>query len=79
MLSCEPILESFIKPRNFNPLVVSGVQSISTIISAVDNFYSVDPGTVKYPDLSVVQETSHSKESSNEKGPTFYAISSCNL
>ena len=67
MASCEPTLESFIKPRNFNLLVVSGAQSVSTIISAVDNFYPVDPGTVKYPDLTVVQETSHSKESSDEK------------
>ena len=46
--SCEPTLASFIKPRNSNPLVVSGVND--TIISAVGNLYSVDPGTTKDPD-----------------------------
>ena len=45
LLSCAPTLESFIQPRNSNLLVVSGVQSISTIISTVDNLYSVDSGT----------------------------------
>ena len=47
-----------------NPLVVSAVQSI---ISAVDNLYSVDIGTVKDPDASAVQETSHSEEPSDEE------------
>ena len=45
LLSCAPTLESFIQSRNSYLLVVSGVQSISTIISTVDNLYSVDPGT----------------------------------
>ena len=55
-LSCEPMLESFIKPSNSNTLVVSGVQSTFNTISesAVENLYSVDPDTEKDPDLSVV-------------------------
>ena len=58
--------------KSSNPLVVSGVQSISTIISAVDNLYSVDPGTVtKDPDLS---KTSYSKKISDEEDLAFYAV-----
>ena len=72
---CEPTLESFIKPSNSNLLVVSGLQSIFTIISPVDNLCFVDPGTVKDPDLSFVQETSYSEES-NDEDPAFYVISS---
>ena len=56
-------------------LVVSGVQSISTIIPAMDNLYSVDPGTVtKDPDLSVVQKTSYSEKSNDEEDLAFYVI-----
>ena len=40
----------------------------------MDNLYSVDPGPVKDPDLSVVQKTSHSEKSSDEEDLTFYVI-----
>ena len=64
-------LWSHLLPRNSNLFVVSEVQSI---ISAVDNLYSIDSGTVKDPDFSVVQETFHSEEPSNER-TCIYAIS----
>ena len=70
LLSCEPTLELFIKPSNSNLLAASGLQSIFTIISPVDNLCCVDPGTVKGPDLSFVQETSYSEES-NDEDPAF--------
>ena len=73
MSSCELTLESSVKPRNS---VVSWGQSISTIISAVDNLYSIEPDIVKDPNLFVAQETSSSRSegSSVEEYPTFYAI-----
>ena len=40
----------------------------------MDNLYSVDPGTVKDPDLSVVQKTSYSEKISDEEDLAFYAI-----
>ena len=53
----------------------SSSQDQFTIISPVDNLCCVDPGTVKGPDLSFVQETSYSEES-NDEDPAFYVISS---